>query len=174
MKQHEISLNELDLQYAEELFPIWSDWEVIQYTLVRNVQTIEDCKERIQGNIEWSKKNDSLGPFVVISNNETIGFCGGAKTSNNSYEIFYHISRKYWGKGIGTEIAEKLLKIAFIERDAIVVYASAVDKNIASWKILEKLNMERIGTEKREATGDEILYKYGITKDTYLAKGILS
>ncbi len=174
MKQYEISLNDLDLQYAEELLPIWTDWEVIKYTLVRNVQTIDDCKERIRGNIEWSNKNGSLGPFVVKSNNETIGFCGGAMTPKNGYEIFYHISRKYWGKGIGTEIAKRLLEMAFDERDAIAVYASAVDKNVASWKILEKLNMKRIGIEQREATGDEVLYKYEITRDTYSCKGILS
>jgi ribosomal-protein-alanine N-acetyltransferase len=172
MQQDRISLNELDQKYAKDLLPIWNDWEVIKYTLVRDVKTLDDCKERIKGNIEWSIKTGSLGPFVVKRNDETIGFCGGVKTSNNSYEIFYHISRKHWGKGIGTIISEKLLKMAFIDRDAIAVTASAVDKNIASWKILEKMNMKRIGTEKREAIGDEQLYKYKITRDAYLAKRI--
>jgi hypothetical protein len=49
-----------------------------------------------------------------------------------------------------------------------------VHKVFASWKILEKLNMKKIGTEKREATGEELLYKYEITRDTYFSNEILS
>jgi ribosomal-protein-alanine N-acetyltransferase len=174
MMLSEIELLEIDLQHADDLFPIWTDWEVIKYTLVREVHTIDDCKERIRRNKEWSQKNGSLGPFVVKIDNRITGFCGGSKTPDNAYEIFYHIAKAYWGNGIGTKIAEKLIKFAFEDRHAIAVYASAVDKNIASWKILEKLNMKKIGTEKRQATGDELLYKYEITRDTYFANEILS
>ena len=152
---------------AEELFPIWSDYEVTQFTMVKNINGIDDCKARINRQIGWGIDN-SIGPLIIRENGKAIGYCGGRKNEMNEIEIFYHIVKEKWGSGFGTEIVKAMIWIGFKEKKAVRILAEAAIENIASWKVLEKAGMKRVGTkagefENREGIHD--LYEYEIQSD---------
>jgi [ribosomal protein S5]-alanine N-acetyltransferase len=154
---------------SSELLSIWQDKDVIKYTMVNNINSIEDCRNRIERQIKWIE-NNSIGPFVVIKNSLIIGYCGGTKEINNEYEIFYQIKKSKWKNGYGTEIVKKLLQIAFLEKMASKVIAKAIIENIGSWKVLEKNKMIRDRTEKKSFIKDGNkfdLYVYEINKDEW-------
>ena len=58
--------------------------------------------------------------------------------------------KDFWGRGLGTEITQKMLKIAFSDLKLEKVVARVFVENAASRKILEKCGFREIGIFKRE------------------------
>jgi len=65
-------------------------------------------------------------------------------------ELGYSIARPLWGQGLVTEAARAVTAHAFEELDLVRVQASADIRNAASWRVMEKLGMERIGVAHRD------------------------
>ncbi len=57
-------------------------------------------------------------------------------------ELGYWIARPFWGKGLATEAASKLLSRAFIELQMRAVWCGYYDGNIKSKRVQEKLGFE--------------------------------
>lgn len=55
---------------------------------------------------------------------------------------------QYWGKGIATEAGKLLLKYGFGELNMFKIKTMIYSPNIGSWKVCEKLGMEREATLK--------------------------
>jgi ribosomal-protein-alanine N-acetyltransferase len=152
-----------------DVFPFWSDYDVTRFTLLRNIKSESDCEKKILRQIENIKTNGGLGPYCVESENIIIGYCGATSLQGKTdeFEIFYNIGKAYWGRGFGTRIAEYLLEELFERLQAKKVTAFAVVDNSASWKILEKTGMTRVGIELEEfenSEGKYDLYKYEIQR----------
>ena len=146
-------------KHAEELFPIWSNYDVTRYTMVKEINGVEDCIIRIKRQLGWGSDN-GIGPYVIKENGKIIGYCGGRKNQTNEAEIFYHIDKGRWGNGLGTEIAKKLIEIAFDEKRVKKVKAEAAVENAASWKILEKIGMKRIEIQTNAFENKEGLHDF--------------
>ena len=67
-----------------------------------------------------------------------IGFHNGIKSHKS--EIGYWLAKPYWGKGIMTQVVQKVCHMAFQKFDLIRITATVFEKNIASAKVLEKCN----------------------------------
>ncbi len=83
--------------------------------------------------------------------------------SIREWEIGWAIHPQDWGKGIATEVAQRLLGFAFADLHAHRVVAFAHAENAASLRIMEKLGMQRDGQlrETRRWKGqwsDEVVY----------------
>jgi [ribosomal protein S5]-alanine N-acetyltransferase len=172
IKTKRLALHPLDIKYAHALYPIWSDWEVTKFTYVKNINTAEDCLNRIMRLMDFRDKNDSIGPYIVSDGHTVIGFAGGMRQPSGfvEYDIFYHLARTYWGVGYGTEIVLELLRLAFEEKHAEEVTATVAVINKASWSLLEKVGLKRKGLkpsffENKEGKFD--CYKYAITKKEF-------
>lgn len=72
-----------------------------------------------------------------------LGFRGPA--SGGSVEIGYGINKEYEGKGYTTEAAKALVEWAFDNEEVIFVEAEADETNVASIRILEKLEFVKYG-----------------------------
>lgn len=170
--------SELDFTLARKedsvgLFLFWTDYSVTKFTLLRNIKTIEDCENIILRHIDNIANNGGLGPFCVKKENVIIGYCGGTTVEGKvgEYEIFYNIGKEYWGSGFGTVIATYLLNQLFSETKAKKVIAFAVADNIASWKLLENVGMNRTETlidDFENTQGKYDLYKYEKAKEIAL------
>ena len=68
-------------------------------------------------------------------------------------EMGYSIARALWGRGLTTEAARAVIKHAFDELGLVHVHAYADVRNEASWRVMEKLGMERVGV----AHGDRLV-----------------
>lgn len=148
---------------ADDLLKIWKNYNITKYTMIKNTKEISDSKERIRRQLGWGKEN-ALGPFTVREREKIIGYCGGRKNTNDEMEIFYHIDDEKWGNGYGTEIAAELIRIAIFERNIKVIKAEAAIENVASWRVLEKVGMKRIGIEKNAFENDEGKHDFCIYK----------
>ena len=163
-----IALREVTIEDAEYLQPIWTDNDVIKYTMINNMDSMENVKNRILRQLKW-KELDGIGPYVIIKNTKIVGYCGGTRTSNSvkEYEIFYHLAKEEWGNGHGTRVAKMLVDIAFNNKNAEKVIAESYIGNIGSCRVLEKLGMKKKEIVKRKIRTNEeeyAMYVYELCK----------
>ncbi|MFR6331694.1 MAG: GNAT family N-acetyltransferase [Eisenbergiella sp.] len=69
-----------------------------------------------------------------------------AVRGQKSVELGYWIGKQYWGQGISTYAAKQLCDFAFRTLDINRICASALEVNVGSWRVMEKLGMRREGT----------------------------
>lgn len=68
-------------------------------------------------------------------------------------EMGYSIARPLWGQGLATEAARAVVEHAFENLGLVHVHAYADIRNEASWRVMEKLGMQRVGV----AHGDRLV-----------------
>ena len=81
-----------------------------------------------------------------------------------SAEIGYSIARGLWGRGLTTEAASAVVAYGFGKLGLARIWACADVRNVASWRVMEKLGMRREGVLRsrvlRERV-DDVLYGCG-------------
>ena len=80
---------------------------------------------------------------VLRENNKMIGTCGFTRIDeeNSILEIGYVINPKFWGMGIATEAAERIIEFAFEELNINRIEAKFMFGNESSVKIESKQNV---------------------------------
>lgn len=79
------------------------------------------------------------------------------QTKGSEAELGWISNRKYWNQGYMTEAVNAIIEYAFSNLDVKRIFATCTDKNIASFKVMEKCNMNRIRRENNHKS-----YKHGI------------
>lgn len=74
----------------------------------------------------------------------------------------YAVNRRYWGQGYATEAADAFLSRAFQELGLHRVWATCDVRNVASWRVMEKVGMKREGAFRRD------VFQKGEWRDSYL------
>ena len=148
---NEVQYQPLDICHADGLFDVWSDAEVIKYTNMEPLLTLEEVKSRIERLSEFDS-------FAVIRDGEVIGLAGCPPVNKdaNEYGIFYQFRKSAWGQGNASAAAKWL--IAFMREkygNAIIIADVAVD-NVASGKILLSLGFEQLSEELIERHGAKL------------------
>ena len=90
---------------------------------------------------------------------------------DNIRDVGWFIDTKYQGQGFATEAALTVLDFMFNEVEITDIYTGAAEINPASWKIMEKLGFEFVGTKKSSYFKDnEILIskEYHCNKELFL------
>ena len=80
---------------------------------------------------------------------------------------------QYWGKGIATEVGNLLFKYGFNELNLYKIRTTIYSPNVGSWKVCEKLGMEREATLKYNGFMDgEYVndYCYCLFRDEWIKK----
>lgn len=70
--------------------------------------------------------------------------------ANATAEIGYSFNRQYWNNGYATEAASALLNEAFITLKMHRVIATCDTRNVASWRVMEKIGMRREAEFRRD------------------------
>ncbi len=83
----------------------------------------------------------------LIENELLIGGCGIRRDSQESKvaSLGYAIHPDFQSKGYATEVTSKLIEFGFNELNLAVIYATCDTRNTASFKVMEKLEMKRVG-----------------------------
>ena len=84
-------------------------------------------------------------------------------------ELGYWIGVPYWGRGVATEAATAILRFAFAPEhlDLNRVFATALTRNPASSRVMEKIGLLREGTLRQHVVKDgvpEDLVFYGLVR----------
>lgn len=112
--------------------------------------------------------------LTVYLEETPIGLIGlSINEKDNNAEISYIFDIDYCGNGYCTEASKKLIELCFYDLDLHRVFASTIDGNIASSRVLEKLGFIHEGTRKEAAFVNTLnIYSdfldYGLIKEDYL------
>lgn len=135
-----------------------SDWEdLYEYLSLEEIYTyepggpisIEDSKSIIK---ERSKESKFLA-VVLRSSSKMIGHLYFNQLDPKhfmTWELGYIFNPKYQGEGYCSEASLAISKYAFNELNAHKITAYSNIKNTASWKVLEKIGMDREGLIKQK------------------------
>jgi RimJ/RimL family protein N-acetyltransferase len=130
----------------------------------------------------WTKDGFS---FLAVDLRETGRFLGTAgigpisndrapEALRDMVQIGWQLRRDYWGRGYATEAAREVLAWAFDGLNLPVVYAQTSESNPASWRIMEKLGMERLSALDYDAPDyppeDNPTKVYGLTREAWLSR----
>ena len=144
-----------DLPLAMEL---WGDPAVT--ALIDSVGKLTNAQvgEKLRAEIE-RERSGGVQYWALFDhrNGEFVG-CGGLRPwvytpSEADFEVGFHLVKRCWGKGFGTEAPLGALEYAWEKLQLSKVYAGHHPDNHASEKILKKLGFEFIENVFYEPTG---------------------
>ena len=170
----------------DDLEPIfyncWSDPEVWKWMNYEPMDSIEDVLKL--NNIFtdfWFAKYESPDYYnwaiELKSTGEVIGRVRGGvpgdRVNNlDQIELAYEIGRSWWGQGLTTEAAKKVIDFWFREIGFDRIYTSHAHKNPASGKVMQKCGMAYEGTMRRalnKNNGLQDKVNYAILADDFFS-----
>ncbi|MCQ2017619.1 GNAT family N-acetyltransferase [Clostridium butyricum] len=160
-------LREYTLDDFDNLYEIVSDPETM-----RHYPKPFD-EERTRGWIEWNLenyKNYGFGLWIVTlkETGEFIGDCGISIQNIDGEllpEIGYHIHKKYWRRGFGSEAARAVRDWAFENTDYNCIYSYMKYTNVGSYSTAIANGMRKVKEYQDEK--NKISYAYAITRDEW-------
>jgi RimJ/RimL family protein N-acetyltransferase len=95
--------------------------------------------------------------FALAIEGEAVGGIGlrpGTDINRRTAEIGFWLGRKFWGRGIMTEVVEALTRYAFDHMELDRIFAAVFEGNTASMRVLEKAGYRREGRMHCSAVKD--------------------
>lgn len=153
---------------CEALLGMFSQDEVVKYTNFRNFSDSAALGQFLDRFLKIGLGQPlQYGPYSIYLDNQIIGLCGLQQHNLDEgvAELWYILNRDYWKKGLARQAIDLLINKASENKQLKTIFAEAVDINIASWKILEKLGFSlngitKSGFKKGDITEDLRLYSY--------------
>lgn len=159
-----------------------SDWESV-HLYAGNPETVkymdwgpnteEETKTFIRGTMETQSQSSRTEYVFAVISKATGNLIGTAAiriqdshSQNGDFGYILHPSQ--WGRGIGTEVAQILVKFGFQQLNLHRIWATCRPQNIASIRVLEKAGLKREGylRENKKIRGSWVdSYLYAIIKD---------
>ena len=162
-----LALREFMWDDCDNLYEILSDAETMQhYPQPFN-------KEKTKHWINWNLQNYQefgvgLWAVVLKETGRFIGDCGiTIQNIDNEFlpEIGYHIHKKYWKKGYGSEAGKAVRDWAFTNTDYDCLYSYMKYTNISSFSTAKAIGMRKI--KEYSDKKNEISYVYAITRNEW-------
>ena len=137
--------NNDDIELAKQL---WGNPDVTQFICATGVFSPEDISARLAKEIDNDRNfGMQYWPVFELATGELIGCCGLRPYSDGIYEIGFHLRPEFWRKGFAVEAATAVIDYAFRTLHADGLFAGHNPKNLASAKVLAKLNFQYIRDE---------------------------
>ena len=128
-----------DIDYLAELN---SDPDVRQF-FPDGTQNREQTEARMNDFISYYKEK-GLPCFVMfeLESGEFVGRCGFGPVETGEVEVGYLLHKKFWGKGLASEVLTVLLEWAKQNINADYIIAFAPIEHVASQRVMQKCGME--------------------------------
>ena len=115
--------------------------------------TIADAEEWIA----YAMQQDPETIFAIASADEAVGCIGmlpQGDVARLSAEVGYWLGEPFWNRGITTAALRELTEYAFNELDLVRLYATVMEWNPASARVLEKAGYAYEGLLRKSAIKD--------------------
>jgi RimJ/RimL family protein N-acetyltransferase len=139
---------------------VYGDADVMRYLPGGVPRPFERMAEIITWmNGHWETRK--VGGLAVIDKamDTLIGHAGLSPLHDGGVEIFYALSKPYWGKGLTTEAASAIAGYAFTGAELETLLALAVPENTASRRVMEKIGMTFQGLTTDHYQAELALYQ---------------
>ncbi|WP_236642166.1 MULTISPECIES: GNAT family N-acetyltransferase [unclassified Paenibacillus] len=137
-------------------FALWGDHEVTKWISSKGFLSEDEVEARLTQEIKRQEEAEvQYWPLFEKESGVFVGCCGLRPYSpeENIYELGFHLTRDYWGKGYAMEAARAVIDYAFEELKVKALFAGHHPDNEASRHMLSKLGFEYVGDERYEPTG---------------------
>jgi RimJ/RimL family protein N-acetyltransferase len=138
---------------AEALFALHSNAYVLRYWDAPPWTERERAERFIAASRRMAEEGTGARPAIErVCDGAFIGWCGLTRLNPDyrSASLGYCFDDAVWGRGYATEAAHALLQWAFDTLDLNRVQAETDTRNLASARVLEKLNFMREGTLRED------------------------
>lgn len=137
--------------YLESTHAYASDPETTRLMMFLPVDSLEETLRFLENAAaEWAKPEPTYREFVILTDGEHVGGISlfGLEGEPDGAELGWIIRKDRWRQGIAREAAEALMAYAAQEWGVRRFIAQCDSENTASFRLMEKLGMRRIGSAK--------------------------
>lgn len=169
-----LMLRPLELGDAAIVSELAGDARIAATTLtVPHPYTFEQAQEWIARIVEEELPESMRFAIVDLEQECLVGVLGlDVEQEHARAELGYWIGVPYWGQGFATEAAREAVQYVFEDLALQRVFASVMDHNRASQRVLEKIGMRREGTYRRHVRkGSEYfdVLLFGVLRDEFVS-----
>ncbi len=176
-----LQLRPFTLADTDNLYTLDRDPDVRKYLPASIPATPAGYLPLLESRLQYYQKYAALG-FWAIEERNSNTFVGSIclrpaldfplaaelQYTHEEYELGYRLRTATWGKGYATELSRALVARGFTESQLPNIVAATSIENIGSWKVMEKVGMQRVG--EYMLSDDPIpVVKYRITRAEYAA-----
>ena len=176
LKTSRLLLRPFELTDAPGVFEYAKDPDWSLFMKVPKPYTYRDAGEFVARAFiaDWN-----TNPIFAITLNCTVigSFDLRADLQHGHAEIGYALGRPYWGQGIMAEAGTAVVDWAFASFDLPRIYARTDLENRQSWRVMEKLGMQREGIARssgpsaRYPDRREDIVTYSVLRDEWCESG---
>ena len=150
IKTKRLELVNFDLKYSEDLYELWSDFEVIKYTNMPVLDSIDKCREKIKVFIDHTE-DEFVNNFIILLDNKAVGIIGALciNKEDKVFGLYYQLARKYWGKGYISEAIMEFKKHMAEKCPEAIYMAEVVLDNTLSVELLKKFGLKQIEIKEK-------------------------
>jgi len=153
LENERVTLSPLKLQNFEELIPIASQVDLIQYS-PSDISTPGSLKKYVETALEQLKNRTSI-PFIIYDKqNKTYAGCTRYMHMNYKNKVLHigstWIGREFHGSGLNTQMKQLMVGYAFKTLDFEKVEFRIDERNIQSRKAVEKLGCTLEGVLRKD------------------------
>jgi [ribosomal protein S5]-alanine N-acetyltransferase len=106
----------------------------------------EETTHYLRDNLDhWDRYGYGMWVFRDRAHGRFVGRAGLRNTHvgcNDEVELAYALVADYWGRGLATEMATEILKLAFERLDLDDIVCFTLPTNLASRRVMEKVGFE--------------------------------
>ncbi|WP_455660613.1 GNAT family N-acetyltransferase [Pradoshia sp.] len=144
LETERLCLRKIENKDISDMFEYGSNPEVTKYVTWSTHKSLEDTKGFMEFALGQYEKKD-LAPWGIEWKETgkligTIDFVSWS-ISNRTAEIGYVLSPDYWGKGITTEAARRVIEFGFKEMNLVRIQARCFTENAGSERVMQKAGM---------------------------------
>ena len=163
-------LREYTWEDLDDLYEILSDAETMQH--YPKPYDLDGTKRWIAWSLDnYEKYGFGLWAMISKETGEFMGDCGLTIQNIDGQllpEIGYHLHKRYWHKGYGSEAAKAVRDWAFANTRYDCLYSYMKYTNVGSYSVALANGMKKIKEFPDEVDG--ILYAYAITREQWNAR----
>lgn len=166
LETRRLRLRQFTLNDADELYHIYKHRDLFKYMSNEKPLLWEQRKMVIHFLREhWQQHRFGVWAIVHKKEQKLIGHCGFKFLENTrEIQLGYLLHPSYWGMGLGTEAASRVLRYGFEKLKFERIVAIAKPENIASRRVMEKVGMKY---EKNAYYYNNWVVYYSVEREAY-------
>ena len=140
-----LRLRRLCLEDARDVFAYARDPQMTPFVFWEPHRSLDDTREFLERTLKgYAGGAPPTWGIQHLKHGVIIGACAYHEVSflNERAEIGYALARKYWGLGLMTEAVRVMLDYGFNNLQLNRIEARCDVENIASWRVMEKVDMK--------------------------------
>ncbi|CAH8771079.1 GNAT family N-acetyltransferase [Paenibacillus dendritiformis] len=153
LETERLLLRAMEERDCSDIFDLYSLEEVVRYTPLEAFQSIQDVIREWNWHQEIFAEQSGLRWVIEDkSSAKVIGTCGFLQyeKAHRRTELGYDLAPPYWGRGVMTEAAQRVLSFGFRDIGVNRIEAKIDPENIASERLLLRLGFQKEGVMRQQ------------------------